>query len=63
MTNFISLASFILAVFVFGISIGRLVEKIERFIHEKEDGAHRNIQKTTAVSPTKDLNDSRFKFS
>jgi Co/Zn/Cd efflux system component len=45
MTNFISLASFILAVFVFGISIGRLIEKIERFIHEKEDGTHRNAQK------------------
>lgn len=45
MANCISLASFILAVFVFGISIGRLVEKIERFIRKKEDGTHRNAQK------------------
>lgn len=45
MTDYISLASFVLAVFVFGVNIGRLAEKIEIFIREKEDGTHRNAQK------------------
>ena len=45
MANCISLASFILAVFIFGVSVGKFVEKIKRFISEKEDGKHRNIHK------------------
>ena len=44
MADYISLAGFILAVFVFGIAIGKLIAKIERFIDEKED-AHVNSQK------------------
>lgn len=40
MTDYISLAGFILAIFVFGVTVGKLVEKIERFISEKEDVRH-----------------------
>ena len=40
MIDYVSLAGFILAVFVFGISVGKLVEKIERLIREKEDENH-----------------------
>lgn len=29
--------TFILAVFVFGITVGKLVEKIERFLNENDD--------------------------
>ncbi len=32
---------FVLAVFVYGIVIGKLVEKIERFLSEKEDDKHK----------------------
>ncbi len=46
MIDYVSLAGFILAVFVFGIAVGKLVEKIERFIRKKEDeeqiDAHKN---------------------
>ena len=45
MTDCISLASFVLAVFIFGVSVGKFVEKIKRFISEKEDGKHRNTHK------------------
>ena len=45
MTDCISLASFVLAVFIFGVSVGKFVEKIKRFISKKEDGKHRNIHK------------------
>lgn len=45
MIDYISLAGFILAVFVFGITVGKLVEKIERFISEKDDNEHRSAHK------------------
>lgn len=60
MADYISLAGFILAVFVFGIAVGKLIAKIERFIDEKED-YHRNSQKNDRRQSWKDLNDSRFK--
>ena len=37
MMDYISLAGFILAVFVFGVTVGKLVEKIERLSRKKED--------------------------
>ena len=37
MMDYISLAGFILAVFVFGVTVGKLVEKIERLSCKKED--------------------------
>ncbi len=45
MMDCISLAGFILAVFGFGITVGKLVEKIERYISEKEDKGHRDAHK------------------
>ncbi len=42
MTDYISLAGFILTVFVFGVTVGKLVEKIERFISKKEDVRHKS---------------------
>lgn len=41
----ISFAGFILAIFVAGVAVGKLVEKVERFISRKEDEEHRNTQK------------------
>ena len=37
MIDDVSMAGFILAVFVFGITVGKFVEKIKRFIIGKED--------------------------
>lgn len=45
MMDCISLAGFILAVFGFGITVGKLVEKIERHISEKEGEGHRDAHK------------------
>jgi Co/Zn/Cd efflux system component len=45
MIDDVSMAGFILAVFVFGITVGKFVEKIERLIREKEDEEHRNAHK------------------
>ena len=45
MMEYITLASFILAIFVAGVAVGKLVEKIERFIGKKEDEEHRSAQK------------------
>ncbi len=45
MTDYISLAGFILTVFVFGVTVGKLVEKIEKCISEKEDVRHKSTQK------------------
>lgn len=45
MMECITLTGFLLAVFVTGVAVGKLVEKIERFISKKEDEEHRNIQK------------------
>lgn len=36
----ISIVGFILAVFVAGITVGKLIERIERFIDKKEDEIH-----------------------
>lgn len=45
MMEYITLAGFILAIFVSGIAVGRLIEKIERFLREKDDQAHKNTSK------------------
>lgn len=45
MMDYITLAGLLLAVFVTGIAVGKLVEKIERFIGRKEDEEHTNAQK------------------
>ncbi len=37
MMNSISLAGFVLAVFVFGVEVGRFAWKVERLTREKED--------------------------
>lgn len=36
MMDYITLAGFVLAVFVTGVAVGKFVEKIERFISRKE---------------------------
>jgi len=43
--EYITMAGFILAVFVAGVTVGRLVEKVERHIRRREDEEHRNAQK------------------
>ena len=45
MMEYITLAGFILTVFGTGVAVGKLVEKVERFISKKEDEEHRNAQK------------------
>ena len=40
MMEYITFAGFVLAIFVAGVAVGKLVEKIERFIREKEDEEH-----------------------
>ena len=45
MIEYITLAGFVLAVFVSGVAVGKLVEKIERSISKKEDEEHENAQK------------------
>lgn len=45
MMEYIALAGFMLAVFIAGIAVGRLVEKIERFLREKEDQDHKSTSK------------------
>ncbi len=45
MMDYITLGGFILSVFVSGVAVGKLVEKIERLSREKEDEEHRNTQK------------------
>ena len=45
MMEYISLAGFILAIFVAGVAVGKLVEKIERFISKSEDEKHRSTHK------------------
>lgn len=54
MTDYLTLAGFILAVFISGVTVGKLVEKIERFIRKTEDEDHGNKQKTTAHKSRKD---------
>lgn len=45
MMEYITLAGFLLAIFISGVAVGKLVEKIERFINKKEDEEHRYTQK------------------
>ena len=45
MSEYITLTGFMLAVFVSGIAVGKLVEKIERFLREKEDKEHNRTSK------------------
>ena len=45
MMDYITFAGFILAVFVTGVAVGKLVEKIERLAHKKEDEEHNNTSK------------------
>lgn len=45
MMDCITLVGFLLAIFVAGVAVGKLVEKIERFIDKKENEEHINAQK------------------
>ena len=45
MMEYIALAGFILAIFVAGVAVGKLVEKVERFISKSEDEEHRSTHK------------------
>jgi len=45
MMDCITIAGLILAVFVAGVAVGKLVEKVERHISEKEDEEHRSKHK------------------
>ena len=45
MIDYISLAGFILAVFVAGVAVGRFVEKIERLTRQMEDEGHKDAHK------------------
>ena len=45
MMDYISLAGFILAVFVFGVAVGKLVEKIEKLSRMKENEDSINANK------------------
>lgn len=45
MMDWITLSGFVLAVFSFGIAIGKLIEKIERLSRENEDQEHKNKRK------------------
>lgn len=45
MMEYITLAGFVLAIFVAGVAVGRFVEKIERLINKKDnENQHRNAQ-------------------
>jgi len=45
MMDCITIAGFILAVFVAGVAVGKLVERVEGHIRKKEDEEHRNRHK------------------
>ena len=45
MTDYITLAGFILGVFGTGVAVGRIVEKIDRLERKKEDEEHNNTSK------------------
>ncbi len=51
MTTDITFAGFILAVFIFGITVGKLVEKIERSIQKQEDLEHIDTNKNNRPRP------------
>ena len=44
MMDYISLAGFILSVFVAGIAVGKFAEKIERLTRRIEDEEHRDVR-------------------
>lgn len=45
MMEYISLVGFILTIFIAGIAVGKLVEKIERFLYRKEAEEHNDTNK------------------
>ena len=45
MMDYITLAGFIIAIFVTGVAVGKLVEKIERFINRIDNEEHKNTSK------------------
>lgn len=45
MMEYISLVGFILTIFIAGIAVGKLVEKIERFLCRKEAEEHDDTNK------------------
>ena len=45
MIDYITFAGFILAVFVSGVAVGKIVEKIERLDCKKDDEEHKNTSK------------------
>jgi len=45
MMEYITLAGFALAIFVAGIAVGKLIERVERHIRERDDEEHKNAQK------------------
>lgn len=45
MMEYISLVGFIFTIFIAGIVVGKLVEKIERFLRRKEDEEHNGTNK------------------
>ena len=45
MMDYISLAGFVLSVFVAGIAFGKFAEKIDRLIRKLEDEEHRDAHK------------------
>ena len=45
MMDYITLVGFVLAIFVTGVAVGRLVEKIERFVSRLDNEEHKNTSK------------------
>ena len=45
MMDYITLVGFVLAVFVLGVTVGKLVEKIERVIRKQEDEESKRTSK------------------
>ena len=45
MTEYITLAGFVLAIFVFGVAVGKLVDKVERFDRWKDSEEHNDTHK------------------
>ena len=45
MMDYITLAGFVLSVFVAGVAVGKFKEKIERLIRDLENEEHRSIHK------------------
>lgn len=45
MTEYMTLAGFVLAIFVFGVAVGKLVDKIERLDRWKDSEEHNDTHK------------------